>query len=113
VDSAPQRRQWRGVLARYHYLGAPGLVGAHLEYLVYSRQGRFVGALGWQSAVERLDCRDRLVGVSGSVPLRARFLAHAVNNVRFLVLPWLRVPHLASALLSEGLAHLQGDWPGH
>jgi hypothetical protein len=110
-DSAQPRRQWRGVLARYHYLGAPGLVGAHLQYLVYSRQGQWVGALGWQSAVERLEARDRLAGCSGRAELRARFLAPAVNQVRFLVLPWLRVPHLASALLGEGVACLQRDWP--
>jgi SRSO17 transposase len=110
ATSVEQRRQWRGMLARHHYLGAPGLVGAHLQYLVYSRQGDVVGVLGWQSAVERLDCRDQLVAVSGRAELRGRFLAHAVNNVRFLVLPWLRVPHLASAILSQGLEYLQRDW---
>jgi SRSO17 transposase len=111
VASAESRRQWRAVLARYHYLGAPGLVGAHLKYLVYGRRGELLGALGWQSAVERLDCRDRLVGVNGRPDLRARFLAHAVNNVRFLILPGRPVPHLASALLGEGLECLQKDWP--
>lgn len=113
ANSASARRQWREVLARHHYLGAPGLVGAHLKYLVYSGRGDLLGAMGWQSAVERLDCRDRLVGVNGQAALRARFLAHAVNQVRFLVVPWVRVPHLASALLSEGLACLQRDWPRH
>lgn len=110
VDSAEQRQQWRGVLTQYHYLGAPGLVGAHLTYLVYSQPGELIGALGWQSAVERLDCRDRLVGLDGKPELRSRFLAHAVNNVRFLILPCWRVPHLASAVLAEGLARLQSDW---
>ena len=113
VDSVERRRQWRGELAQHHYLGAPHLVGAHLSYLVYSSQGELLSALGWQSAVERLDCRDRLVGLNGKGELRARFLAHAVNNVRFLVLPWWRVPHLASALLGEGLQRLQKDWPEH
>jgi len=113
VDSAEQRRQWRGLLAQHHYLGAPGLVGAHLKYLVYCRQGELLGVLGWQSAVERLDCRDRLVGLNGRAELRARFLAHAVNNVRFLILPWVRVPHLASTVLGEGLQRLQKDWLGH
>jgi SRSO17 transposase len=111
ADSIEHRRQWRGVLAQYHYLGAPGLVGAHLRYLIYSQQGELLGALGWQSAVERLDCRDRLVGVEGKPGLRARFLDHAVNNVRFLILPWWRVGHLASAVLAEGLERLQSDWP--
>ena len=41
------------------------MVGAHLKYLVYSRSGELIGALGWQSAVERLNCRDRLVGLEG------------------------------------------------
>ena len=113
VDSAEPRRQWREVLAQHHYLGAPGLVGAHLRYLVYSRQGELLGALGWQSAVERLDCRDRLVGLNRRAELRAQFLTHAVNNVRFLVLPWVRVPHLASALLAEGVERLQRDWLQH
>ena len=111
VDSVEQRRQWRGVLTQHHYLGAPGLVGAHLKYLVYSQAGELIGALGWQSAVERLDCRDRLVGLEGQPELRARLLAHTVNNVRFLILPWWRVGHLASAVLAEGLERLQSDWP--
>lgn len=113
VDSAEQRRQWRELLARHHYLGAPGLVGAHLKYLVYSVRGDLLGAVGWQSAVERLDCRDRLVGVDGRTALRARFLSHAVNNVRFLIAPWVEVRHLASAVLSESLERLQKDWPRH
>ena len=111
VESVEQRRHWRGVLARHHYLGAPGLVGAHLKYLVHSEQGELIGALGWQSAVERLDCRDRLVALDGRPELRAHFLAHAVNNVRFLILPWWRVGQVASAVLGEGLERLQTDWP--
>jgi SRSO17 transposase len=111
VDSAGRRRQWRELLARHHYLGVPGLVGAHLQYLIYSRQGDLLGAIGWQSAVERLDCRDRLAALNGRAEWRARFLAHAVNNVRFLIVPWLQVRHLASALLGESLKRLQKDWP--
>jgi SRSO17 transposase len=111
VETVEQRRVWRGVLSRYHYLGAPSLVGAQLKYLVYSGSGELMGALGWHSAVERLDCRDRLVGLESQPGLRTRFLAHAVNNVRFLILPWWRVGHLASAVLAEGVKHLQRDWP--
>jgi len=111
VRSAEQRRQWRALLARDHDRGAPGLVGAHLEYFCYSARGDLLGAMAWQSAVEHLDCRDRLVGVNGQPAVRTQFLAHAVNQVRWLLLPTVRIPHLASALLGQGLRVLQRDWP--
>src|SRR5439155_1713179 len=82
-------RKWNELLDRYHYLGAPGLVGANLKYLVFGRQGELLGAVGWQSAVKDLGCRDRLVG--WDAPQRARGLDHVVNGVRFLILPWVGV----------------------
>jgi SRSO17 transposase len=111
VGTGPERRQWHELLARYHYLGAPHLVGANLKYLVYSWAGQPLGALGWQSAVQHLGCRDRLLGWNAAQ--RARGLEHLVNGVRFLVLPWVRVRHLASVMLSENLGLLQRDWLGH
>ena len=111
VGTTAQRRQWRQLLAAHHYLGAPTLVGANLKYLVYGRAGELLGALGWQSAVQHLGCRDRLLGWNAAQ--RARGLDHVVNGVRFLVLPWVKVPHLASVILSENLRLLQRDWPRH
>ncbi len=111
VGTTAQRREWRQLLERHHYLGAPPLVGANLKYLVYGRTGQLLGALGWQSAVQHLGCRDRLLGWNAAQ--RARWLDHVVNGVRFLVLPWVRVRDLASVILSENLALLQRDWPGH
>ncbi len=111
VDTLAQRRQWRQLLARHHYLGAPELVGANLKYLVSGREGQPLGALGWQSAVHHLGCRDRLLGWTAAQ--RARRLDHVVNNVRFLVLPWVKVPNLASVILSESLRLLQRDWLQH
>lgn len=111
VRTVAQRRQWRQLLARHHYLGAPELVGANLKYLVSGREGELLGALGWQSAVQHLGCRDRLLGWNAAQ--RARWLDRVVNNVRFLVLPWLKVPNLASVILSESLCLLQGDWLQH
>ena len=108
VESVAQHRQWNQLLDRYHYLGAPGLVGANLKYLVSGRAGELLGAVGWQSAVKDLGCRDRLVG--WDAPQRARGLDHVVNGVRFLILPWVRVEHLASVMLSESLRVLQRDW---
>ena len=111
VGTAAQRRQWRQLLERHHYLGAPPLVGANLKYLVYGRTGELLGALGWQSAVQHLGCRDGLLGWNAAP--RARGLDQVVNGVRFLVLPWVKVRHLASVLLSENLDLLRTDWPRH
>jgi len=111
VGTVAQRRQWRELLDQHHYLGAPELVGANLKYLVYGREGELLGALGWQSAVQHLGCRDRLLGWTAAQ--RARWLERVVNNVRFLVLPWVKVPHLASVMLSESLLRLQRDWREH
>jgi SRSO17 transposase len=111
VGTAAQRRQWRQLLAAHHYLGAAELVGANLKYLVFGREGDLLGAVGWQSAVQHLGCRDRLLG--WTAVQRARALQHVVNNVRFLVLPWVQVPNLASVILSESLWILQRDWLAH
>lgn len=111
VHTAEQRQQWRRLLEAYHYLGAPGLVGANLKYLVYDRDGQILAALGWQSAVAYLGCRDR--SLAWSPAQRTHYLDRLVNNVRFLVLPWIKVRHLASVILSEGVHHLQRDWPQH
>ena len=111
VQTAEQRQQWRLLLDEHHYLGAPGMVGANLKYFVYGQDGQLLGALGWQSAVAYLGCRDRLLEWKESQ--RACYLDRAVNNIRFLVLPWLKVPHLASVILSQGLRRLQLDWPQH
>lgn len=111
VESVAQHRQWNEWVERYHYLGAPGMVGANLKYLVSGRQGEWLGAVGWQSAVKDLGCRDRLVGWDAAQ--RARALEHVVNGVRFLILPWVQVRHLASVMLSESVRLLQRDWPRH
>ena len=109
VRTAAQRRQWRQLLAQHHYLGAPYLVGPSLMYLAYGRGGELLGALGWHSAVQHLGCRDGLLGWNAAQ--RARGLAHVVNGVRFLIMPWVQVRHLASVMLSENLRLLQQDWP--
>lgn len=111
VRTVEQRRQWRALLDRYHYLGAPGMVGANLKYFVYGEAGQLLGALGWQSAVAHLGCRDRLL--EWDQAQRARYLDRVVNNVRFLILPWVKVRHLASVILNESVRLLQRDWPQH
>jgi hypothetical protein len=55
-----------------------------------------------------LGSRDRYIGWSAEARRRnIRFLAY---NTRFLILPWVRVPHLASHILGRMAATLSDDW---
>jgi len=82
-------------------------VGEHLKYLVWSH-GRPVACMAWSSAPRHLGSRDRYIGWSAEARRRnIRFIAY---NTRFLILPWVRVPHLASHILGRVTAALPGDW---
>ena len=91
----------------FHYLGYAQPVGEHLKYLVYA-QDRPIAALAWSSAPRHLKARDRWIGWTPSQRRgNVRFIAY---NTRFLILPWVRVPHLASHLLGELARRISGDW---
>ena len=111
VCEPAQRLVFRELLSRYHYLGHTVPFGAHLRYLVFaSRPARaVVGCLQFSSPAWRMAVRDRWVGWDASA--RVRNLQRVVNNSRFLLLPWVRVKNLASAVLSRGLGQLRVDWP--
>ncbi len=95
------------LLEQHHYLGYTQPVGEHLKYLVYA-QGRPLAGLSWSSAVRHLGCRDRFIG--WSPPARRRNLHLLAYNCRYLVLPWIRVPHLASHILGRMARIVPQDW---
>jgi hypothetical protein len=99
---------FEALIARYHYLGYTQPVGAHLKYLVYSGS-RPVACFAWSSAPRHLGPRDRFIGWSAAT--RRRNLRGVVYNSRYLILPWVEVPHLASHLLGRMARILCRDWP--
>ena len=113
VREPAERLLFRELVGRYHYLGHKVPFGAHLRYLVYaSRPARaVVGCLQFSSPAWRMAARDRWVGWDDAA--RARNLQRVVNNSRFLVLPWVAVRNLASAVLARGLGQMAADWPRH
>ncbi len=110
VTRPEQRALWRELVGRYHYQGHAVPYGAHLRYLVsVSRPtARVVGCLQFSSPAWRLAARDRWIGWDDQQ--RARNLQRIVNNSRFLVLPWVRVRNLASAVLARAACTLVADW---
>jgi hypothetical protein len=98
---------FNSLIEYHHYLGYEQPVGEHLKYLVWAH-GRPVACLAWSSAPRHLGSRDRFIGWSQQARKRnIRFIAY---NTRFLILPWIRVPHLASHILSRVTATLSHDW---
>ena len=98
---------WNSLLEEHHYLGYGQPVGEHLKYLVLG-QGRPVACLGWSSAPRHLGSRDRYIGWSAEARRRnVRFLAY---NTRFLILPWVKVEHLASHILGLMALRISADW---
>jgi hypothetical protein len=95
------------LLRDHHYLGYSRPVGEHLKYLVLAGS-RPVACLGWSSAPLKLDLRDRFVGASKEA-YRHRLHCIAYNS-RYLILPWVRVPHLASHLLARVARRIARDW---
>jgi hypothetical protein len=97
VRRTAEERLFNGLLDQYHYLGYTQPVGEHLKYVVYA-QGRPIACLGWSSAPRHLGPRDRFIGWSAEARRKnIRFLAY---NTRFLILPFVRVEHLASHILA-------------
>ena len=96
------------LLARYHYLGYKGIVGENIKYLVRSCSRRPLACLLFGSAAWKTNPRDSFIG--WDCLNRKKKLSYLTNNMRFLILPWVQVPHLASHLLSRISRRLSEDW---
>jgi len=91
-----------------HYLGYRQIVGQHLKYMAFI-DDRPVACLGWGSAAWAVKSRESFVGWKRAV--KDQNLHMVVNNIRFLVLPWVSVKCLASKLLSLNIKMINQDWP--
>ncbi|MGH8291667.1 MAG: Druantia anti-phage system protein DruA [Steroidobacteraceae bacterium] len=107
VRRTGEERSFNGLLEHHHYLGYSQPVGEQLKFIVYAAE-RPVALFAWSSAARHLGPRDRYLG--WHPPVRQRNLRFLAYNTRFLVLPWVSVPHLASHLLSRMTRMLSGEW---
>lgn len=107
VRRTVQEPLFNSLIEQYHYLGYEQPVGEHLKYLVCAG-GQAIACLAWSSAVRHLASRDRFIGWSADV--RKRNLHFLAYNSRFLILPWVQVPHLASHILGRMAKLVPRDW---
>lgn len=107
VRRTPEESLFNSLVETHHYLGYSRPVGEHLKYLVSAR-GAPVACLAWSSAPRHIGCRDRFIGWSPEV--RRRNIHLLASNTRFLILPWARLPHLASHILAQVARRISADW---
>jgi len=95
------------LLQEYHYLGFSRPVGEHLKYLVLCGE-RPIACLAWNSGPLKLKLRDAWVGApAGAYAHNLHLIAY---NSRYLIAPWIKVPHLASHLLGRIARRISADW---
>lgn len=107
VRRTPEEPLFNSLMEHYHYLAYEQPVGEHAKYVAWA-QGRPIACLAWSSAPRHLASRDCYIGWSAEARRRnIRFIAY---NTRFLILPWVTVPHLASHILSRMVQRVSADW---
>jgi hypothetical protein len=101
-------RQWNELMNRYHYLGAGPLCGAQMRYLLKSSRYGLLGGFAFSAAAWRVAARDRWIGWDKTD--QEKNLHHVICNSRFLICPYIQVPHLASHALSLMIKQIGKDW---
>lgn len=108
TNGSDEEGRFHHYLARHHYLGFHRTVGENLKYLVRDCHGRDLACVLFGSAAWKTKPRDAFIGWDHET--RCRKLSWITNNTRFLILPWVRVPHLASHVLGRISRRIRADW---
>jgi len=107
VRRTAQEALFNSLIEHHHYLGYTQPVGEHLKYLVFAR-GQPIACMAFSSAARHLGSRDRFIGWDKQA--RLKNIGLLAYNTRFLILPWVTVPHLASHILGRMARVLSADW---
>jgi hypothetical protein len=125
---------WNGIIHEHHYIRTYRMFGPQMRYLVYGgkkttphalpsgnsseakacmdpkhrRSEILLAALGFAASAWRISSRDAFIGWSDEQ--RIANLRYVVSNARFLILPWIRCPNLASRILGAVARRLPQDW---
>ena len=105
---AEHEKAFNYLLKKHHYLSYSRPVGQNMKYLILGKDGRYLGCLLFGAAAWKTAARDQWIGWNPDD--RERNLGLICNNTRFLILDWIKVPHLASHVLGACLGRLSRDW---
>jgi hypothetical protein len=108
VSGKGKLAEFKSYIAQHHYLGYDRSIGENIKYFVHSKDGVPLACLMFGSA--SWSCKPRDVHVGWDNAQRKSALRYVTNNSRFLIYPWVRVPHLASHILSQTCRRISSDW---
>jgi hypothetical protein len=108
ADQGARLAEFKSLVDQFHYLSLERSIGENVKYIVRSKTMVPVACLMFSGAA--WSCRDRDRYIGWDQKQKAEGLALLANNTRFLVLPWVRVPHLASHALSIVSKRASGDF---
>jgi Druantia protein DruA len=108
VTEREEVAEWNTLVSRHHYLGYKNPFGCFLRYFISSSRHGVVGCLLFAGAARSIEKRDKWIG--WNVGQRLRNLGWVINNVRFLIMPWVHVEHLASHVLGQLGRRVVDDW---
>ncbi len=108
IEKKERLDEFKAYIDNFHYLGFDRTVGENMKYMAYSADGRIVACLLFGSAA--WSCRDRDEHIGWSAKNRKANLQEITNNVRYLIVPWVKVPCLASHVLGLIVKRVSSDW---
>lgn len=108
VTSRESLARFQSYIDQYHYLKFDRFIGERMAYLVSGRNGEPLACLLFGSAAWSCKERDSFIGWSKDD--HSHGLKMLTNNSRFLIFPWVNVPHLASHILSLVAKRISSDW---
>ena len=107
VRRSSKEKLFNSLIDQYHYLGYTQPVGEHLKYMIYAGK-KPVACLAYSSAARHIGPRDAFIGWDQKT--RRKNIHLICYNMRFLILPWIRVPYLASHMLARAAKIISDDW---
>lgn len=112
IITVQPKTKWQNLfnylLSRYHYLGHRTTVGENMQYLISDRFARPLSCVLFGSAAWKTIPRDKFIGWEHKT--REKNINMITNNTRFLILPWVKIPHLASHILGKIARRINEDW---
>lgn len=108
VTSKELMDQFKSLIDQYHYLKYDRCISERMAYMIYGNNNQILSCLLFGASA--WSCRDRDAFIGWSKEDRQRNLIMTTNNVRFVILPFVNVPHLASHILSIISKRISSDW---